>query len=52
MVVGSRCEVNWVLWVGGLLIFFVWGYFLFVGIVLFVFYWFQVDLVVVGLFFE
>ena len=49
MAAGSRREANRALWVGGLLTFPVWGYFLFVGTALFVFYRFQADPAVAGL---
>ena len=49
MAASSRREANRALWIGGLLTFPVWVYFLFVGTALFVFYKFQLDPVVASL---
>jgi SSS family solute:Na+ symporter len=43
MAASSKREANRALWIGGLLTFPVWAYFLFVGTALFVFYRFQID---------
>ena len=49
MAASSRREANRALWIGGLLTFPVWAYFLFVGTALFVFYRFQFDPAIAGL---
>ena len=49
MAARSHREANRALWIGGLLTFPVWAYFLFVGTALYVFYGFQADPVVAGL---
>jgi len=49
MAARSRREANRALWIGGLLTFPVWVYFLFVGTALFVFYRFQFDPAIAGL---